>query len=95
MRAGRIVPEPFFVHSELTTGIQIADLVAYLESWNIRVGGMTAPSRTELDALGRRVLALRHRAVIARDGYPDGFAVWSFAVITDLRPRGEREFETL
>ena len=26
-RAGRIIPEPFFVHSDLTTGVQIADLV--------------------------------------------------------------------
>jgi hypothetical protein len=28
-RSGRIIPEPFFVHSDLTTGVQLADLVAY------------------------------------------------------------------
>jgi hypothetical protein len=28
-RSRLIVPEPFFVHSDLTTGIQVADLVAY------------------------------------------------------------------
>ena len=28
-RSSHIIPEPFFVHSDLTTGVQIADLVAY------------------------------------------------------------------
>ena len=32
-RASRIIPEPFFVHSDLTTGVQIADLLAYVISW--------------------------------------------------------------
>ncbi len=32
-RAERLVPEPLFVHSDLTIGIQVADLVAYLLSW--------------------------------------------------------------
>lgn len=90
-RSGRIVPEPFFVHSDLTTGVRIADLVAYLLAWNVRVGGMSAPSRAELNVLGRLVLQLRHRALVARPGYPDGFSVWSFAVIDDLRTRDERE----
>lgn len=91
MRSGRIVPEPLFVHSDLTTGIRIADLVAYIISWNVRVGQMTAEKRQEMDTLGQAVLDLRHRATIDRAGYPDGFVVWSFAVIDDLRPRDERE----
>ncbi|MBM4361046.1 MAG: DUF3800 domain-containing protein [Deltaproteobacteria bacterium] len=90
-RASRIIPEPFFVHSELTTGVQIADLVAYVISWNVRVGGMDRPRREELDPLGLAVLGGRHRAVVPRVGYPDGFLVWSFAVIDDLRPRTEIE----
>jgi hypothetical protein len=90
MRSGRIVPEPFFVHSDLTTGVQIADLVAYVISWNVRVGPMRAPKRPELDVLGQAILNLRYRAVIDREGYTDGFVVWSFAVIDDLRPVGER-----
>ena len=32
-RATRIISEAFFVHSHLTTGVQIADLVAYVVSW--------------------------------------------------------------
>lgn len=90
-RSGRIVPEPFFVHSDLTTGIRIADLVAYLLAWNVRVAAMDAPVRAELNEMGRLVLNLRHRAIVPRPGYPDGFSVWSFAVIDDLRTRDERQ----
>jgi hypothetical protein len=91
MRSGRIVPEPFFVHSDLTSGIRIADLVAYIISWNVRVGTMAAPRRAELNALGAAVVNLRHRATVDMPGYPDGFVVWSFAVIDDLRPKDEKE----
>ena len=92
-RSQRIIPEPLFVHSDLTTGIQVADLVAYTISWNVRVGDMDRESRPELDDLGRAILDLRYRAVRERLGYPEGFAVWSFAVIDDLRPREEVRFE--
>lgn len=95
-RAARIIPEPFFVHSDLTTGIQLADLVAYLISWNVRVGAMVEPARAELDVLGHQVVSGRHRAIIPRAGFENGFVVWSFAYLDDLRPRdeidGEEEF---
>ena len=42
-RSRLIIPEPFFVHSDLTTMVQVADLIAYLLSWGIRLKGMTAP----------------------------------------------------
>jgi hypothetical protein len=48
MRAGRIIPEPFFVHSELTTGIQLADVVAYVLSWGFRTRDLDLPARGEL-----------------------------------------------
>lgn len=48
-RAAKIIPEPLFVHSELTTGVQLADLVAYLISWGYRFGELTKPSRNELN----------------------------------------------
>ena len=92
-RAQRIIPEPLFVHSDLTTGIQVADLVAYTISWNVRVAGMSEPKRPELEGLGQAVLDLRYRAVREREGHPEGFVVWSFAVIDDLRPREELRFE--
>lgn len=89
-RAGRVVPEPFFVHSELTTAIQVADLAAYLIAWGVRIPPrMTRPHRAELAPLARAVCDLRHRATRERNGLP--FYVWSIAVIDDLRPREERE----
>jgi len=93
LRSRRIVPEPFFVHSDLTTGIQVADLLAYIVSWNVRVSRMRARRREELDDFGQMVLDLRYCATVDRRGYPEGFNVWSFAVIDDLRPRDERELE--
>jgi Protein of unknown function (DUF3800) len=87
-RAGRVVPEPFFVRSHLTTGVQLADLVAYTIAWNVRVGKMSRPARTELDLLGQIVARLRYRAVREVQDNPE-FSVWSIAVIDDLRPRAE------
>ena len=89
-RAGQIIPEPFFVHSDLTTGIQLADLVAYIISWGVRFEGMTEPARTELSDLGDQVCRLRYRAEREVDGLPN-YTIWSFAVIADLRSRDERE----
>lgn len=88
LRAGRIVPEPLFVHSDLTSLIQVADLVAYVVVWGLRVGKMTRPAREELEPLVDVVLQLRHRATRDLDGGP--FFVWSFAVIDDLRPEIEK-----
>lgn len=89
-RAGRIIPEPFFVHSDLTTGVQLADLVAYLVAWGFRTRDMAEPGRIELSRFVDGVCALRHRAVRDIDGNPT-FVIWSFAIIDDLRSRDERE----
>lgn len=89
-RAGQIIPEPFFVHSDLTTGVQLADLVAYIVSWGVRYGDMTAPSRPELDEMANQVCQMRYRTKREVDGNPD-FVIWSFTLIPDLRPRSEQE----
>jgi hypothetical protein len=91
-RAGRILPEPLFVHSDLTTGVQIADLVAYILSWGWRLRQMGRPARRELGGYGSQVCQLRHRAVREVDGNPQ-FTIWSFAYITDLRSQVERDFD--
>ena len=88
-RATRIISEPFFVHSDLTTGIQIADLVAYVISWGFRLGQMAKPARLELSRLADQIAGLRHLAVRDLNGNPN-FQVWSFAYITDLRTLPER-----
>ena len=83
-RSSRIIPEPFFVHSDLTTGIQIADLVAYIISWGFRLDNMIEPARQEMADLVNLVRQLRHRAVREVGSNPN-FVIWSFAVIDDLR----------
>jgi hypothetical protein len=88
-RASLIVPEPIFVHSDLTTGVQIADLVAYCISWGFRTNRMTKPARTDLVPLSRQVARLRYRA--ERHSPSSGsFVVWSIAHITDLRTTVEK-----
>lgn len=62
-RSGLIIPEPFFVHSDLTTGIQIADLIAYIISWGLRLKGMTQPPREELSEFVELIKPLRYRTV--------------------------------
>jgi hypothetical protein len=47
-RSSRIVPEPMFVHSDLTTLVQVADLLVYIVSWGVRTKRMDLPARAEL-----------------------------------------------
>jgi hypothetical protein len=92
--SSQILPEPLFVHSDLTTGVQLADLVAYTISWGVRFKGMDAPVRTELNELAQRVIQLRHRSIREVNQTPD-FVVWSFAYIRDLRSREERDTDAV
>lgn len=91
-RANRIVPEPFFVHSDLTSCVQVADLVAYIISWAVRFGPLTAPVRPELDPLAQKVKDLRYRAERDVPGY-DIFEIWSFKEILDLEPTDDPGFD--
>ncbi|MBS0528556.1 MAG: DUF3800 domain-containing protein [Proteobacteria bacterium] len=88
-RSSLIIPEPFFVHSDLTTGIQIADLVAYCLSWAFRLKGMDAPARDELLPYIEQIRKLRHRALRSMQG-KDDFEIWSIAYIDDLRTMSEK-----
>lgn len=89
-RSNHIIPEPFFVHSDLTTGVQIADLVAYVISWGFRTSRMIKPARSELSQFSAQVANLRYRATRSRMDNPE-FGIWSFAHITDLRTQAERD----
>lgn len=88
-RSSLILPEPFFVHSDLTTGVQIADLVAYCMSWAFRLPRMTKPRRMELGPYAAQLARMRYRAIRNRQGNPD-FEIWSVAYIDDLRTNLER-----
>lgn len=82
-RSRLIIPEPFFVHSDLTTLIQLTDIVAYVISWGLRLNGMTLPSRPELERVADRVKRIR----FSRET-EGGEKIWGFKHIRDLRPNG-------
>jgi Protein of unknown function (DUF3800) len=70
-RAQRIIPSPFFVASDLTYPIQVADIVIYCVNWAYRIPGreMDEPVRQELadtylDLLNRLV----YRGKVETDG---------------------------
>jgi hypothetical protein len=89
-RARQVIPEPFFVHSDLTSLIQVADLLAYVVSWGFRIPGLLgAPSRNELESYVEQISSLRYQTTREKLGRPD-FTIWSFAVIDDLRGWEER-----
>jgi hypothetical protein len=92
-RAERMIPMPFFVHSELTAAIQIADLIAYIINWGLRLDSMPEPARSELKPVADKIFNLRYRGREVLPG-PDwkkrGKPTYGIAYIPDLRPRSER-----
>lgn len=64
IRSNLLIPEPLFVHSDLTTGVQIADIVAYIISWGMRLKDMNKESkREELGHLVELIKPLRYRTI--------------------------------
>lgn len=90
MRSSRIIPEPFFVHSHLTTAIQLADIIAYIIAWGMSVGSAIRPARTELSEFAELINHLRYKHTIQNHDFKE-HTIWSFAIIEDLRPKEERE----
>ncbi len=89
-RARLVVPEPFFVHSELTTGVQVADLLAYTIAWAVRFTGQDEAPRSEMSELADLTVALRYDAV--RDlPFRPRFRIYGIARINDLRPLEEQD----
>jgi Protein of unknown function (DUF3800) len=92
-RAERMIPMPFFVHSDLTPAIQIADLIAYIINWGQRLDRMPEPAREELKPLADRVFSLRYsgrEVPLKRRLGKRGRHIWGIAYIPDLRPKNER-----
>ncbi|MFA5160711.1 MAG: DUF3800 domain-containing protein [Elusimicrobiales bacterium] len=81
-RATRIIPEPFFVHSHLTTCIQVADLVDYVLGWTWKVDGVQT-KRPELEYFQKLVFSMRHKIKRSR------LDIFSFSYIRDLRCQRE------
>lgn len=82
-RARLIIPEPFFVHSDLTTLVQLADIVAYVISWGLRLRGMNEPARPELFPIAEDVRSLKFARRLESGEWQSGLKV-----INDLRPAG-------
>ena len=84
-RSELVIPEPFFVHSDLTTGIQIADLMAYLLAWgHFRPAGCAAPARPELGPYAREAKSLAYDT-------ERGLKIKGVTLIQDLRGKKDRE----
>jgi len=84
-RSRLIIPEPFFVHSDMTTMVQVADLMAYIISWGVRLNGMHAERRPELDDLSHKVMRLRFT-----QHTPGGYTNYGFKIINDLRAAADQ-----
>lgn len=84
-RSRLIIPEPLFVHSDLTTMVQVADLIAYILSWGVRLSGMSEPKRDELGNLAAKVMRLRFT-----QHTPGGYTNYGFKIINDLRAREDQ-----
>ena len=61
-RSRFIIPEPFFVHSDLTTGVFIADIVAYCLAFGFRMEYLKEPKRQELDKYLSPICDMRYCA---------------------------------
>ena len=80
-RARLIIPEPLFVHSDMTTLVQIADIVAYTVSWGLRTARMAEPARPELKPLADLIWDMKfYRETEAGD------RISGIKIINDLRP---------
>lgn len=77
-RATWIVPSPFFVSSNMTLPVQMADLLIYAVNWGYRrPGEMDAPVRPEIaERYGRRINGLKWKG----DGYDGERTYKSFGI---------------
>jgi len=82
-RSKFIIPEPFFVHSDLTTGIFIADIVAYCLAFGFRLEYMKEPKRQELDKYLSPICDMRYLAsrLIPKMSPDEPSDIWSIKII--------------
>lgn len=78
-RSSRIIPEPFFVHSELTTGIFLADMAAYIIGWSWRLKTMPQQYREELKPYARKLDLMQYEGEKPK---LNGDGVWKLRGIT-------------
>jgi hypothetical protein len=79
-RSREIIPEPFFVHSDLTTGVQVVDFIAYILSWNFRIGKLNKEQRAELNPYLELIKPMRYRTT-RPIGDNAEYTIWSVAIV--------------
>jgi hypothetical protein len=92
-RARQIIPQPFFVHSDLTTMIQVADLIAYVTAWTWRSQLSSSGLREDLEDFVEQIKAMRYRTTREND-QGNRRTIWSFKLVDDLRGWQDRQRET-
>jgi len=81
-RSSLIIPEPLFVHSDLTTGIHVADLLAYCIAWGFRVHQLNQPKRAEFDPYIDQICKMRSLSKrLIPDIKSELSEIWSIAII--------------
>ncbi|HEX40495.1 MAG TPA: DUF3800 domain-containing protein [Phycisphaerales bacterium] len=90
-RSSKIIPEPFFVHSDLTTGILLADLAAYTIGWAWRRGPMSQPCRDELKPFARKLHLMQFEGEKPGDAPGEKWRLYGITYIDDLRGRRDRD----
>jgi hypothetical protein len=90
-RSSRIVPEPFFVHSELTTGIFIADLTAYVLGWAWPRKMKEATGRDELKPFSRKLHAMQFQGQAPDPTGTRSWPIYGIKWIDDLRGSQDRD----
>lgn len=81
LRSNKVIPEPLFVHSDLSTGIRIADFLAYILSWGFRVKSLDKPARTELGDLVDIIKRMRYRTVREINSGQLDHEIWSIVPV--------------
>ena len=89
-RSSLIVPAPFFVDSELTTGVFLADLAAYVLGWAWRLNSMSQPSRAELGPYAGKLHEMQFRGQKPKRDDVGHWSLHGIRYIDDLRGRLDR-----
>lgn len=89
VRSARIIPEPFFVHSDLTTAVQLVDIIAYCLNWGCRLQSMRKETRNEIEPFAQKAKALEYLGTRPNQN-GESRPVYGITYIKDLRPRSER-----
>ena len=93
-RSSRIIPEPFFVHSDLTTAIQLVDVAAYCLNWGYRFGKkMTLPVRPEIEQYVKLIIPMQY-AGKRQDEKGNLHDIYGITYIDDLRPKKEKDLDS-